>query len=258
MFEWLAFALDFDVVWAALYVSKQHLRRQMLWISLFTAFTGLTEPFFVPRYWNPPSLFNLASATHFDIESILFSWGTGGIGSVVYEAAVNVRHRKMASFEVQRERRWLHIFSLSVMPAVFGLLFFFTGLNPVYCVSAALFLGAVAAVACRPDLGWNTLLGGLLFLGLYFVLFFFIISVFPLFIWSWNFAALSGVLVLGVPLEELMFAFTFGMMWSGLFEHFRHYATNRVSPQANRSVRSAPLPFGRSTQVRIVTSESGH
>ena len=45
---------------------------------------GLSEPLFVPGYWNPPSLFNLAQKTGFDIESILFSFAIGGIGSVLY------------------------------------------------------------------------------------------------------------------------------------------------------------------------------
>jgi hypothetical protein len=231
MFEWLAFALIWDVVWLVFFLSKPHLRRQMLWVSLFTALTGLTEPLFVPRYWNPPSLFNLTTTTHFDIESIIFSWGTGGIGSVLYQAALNARHRKRAPIENQREHRWVHMLSLIVMPTVFGFLVFLTGLNPIYCVSVALFSGAMAAVVCRPDLGWNTLLGGLLFMGLYFVLFFFMVQLFPSFTESWNLSNLSGILVMRIPLEELMFAFTFGMMWSGAYEHVNHYTLNRITKE---------------------------
>jgi len=226
MLEWLAFALAFDLVWLAIFIAKPKLRTQMLWVSFFTAFTGLAEPFFVPRYWNPPSLFNLASTTHFDIESIIFSWGTGGIASVLYEATLNVRHHELSPKQKSQERRWLHFSSLAALPVVFGVLFFGLGLNPIYSVSIALFIGALAAVACRPDLAWNTLLGGLLFTALYFVLFFLIKAIFPAFIKSWNLKGLSGVLVLGVPLEELMFAFTFGMLWSGAYEHVRHYALN--------------------------------
>jgi hypothetical protein len=32
----------------------------------------LTEPLFVPDYWNPPSLFDLARRSGFDIESVIF------------------------------------------------------------------------------------------------------------------------------------------------------------------------------------------
>lgn len=51
-------------------------------ITLF----GLTELIFVPEYWNPPSLFNLAQRTGFDIESLIFSFALGGTGTVLYDA----------------------------------------------------------------------------------------------------------------------------------------------------------------------------
>ena len=35
----------------------------------------------------------------------------------------------------------------------------------------------------------------------------------------WNLAALSGVFVLHLPLEELLFALTFGFYWSSVYEH---------------------------------------
>ncbi len=224
MNEWLIFASVWLGVWLVIFAAKPLLRRQMLWVSVFTALFGLSEPLFVPSYWNPPSLFNLAATTRFDVESIVFSFATGGIGSVLYEAVLNARHRKMRR-EERNERRWLHLFSLLITPVVFVLIFFLTGLNPIYCAAAAMFVGAIAAVACRPDLGKNTLAGGLLFMGLYFVFFFLVILLFPAFLGAWNLSVLSGILVFGiVPLEELMFAFTFGMMWSGVYEHIKHYA----------------------------------
>jgi len=33
----------------------------------------------------------------------------------------------------------------------------------------------------------------------------------------WNLAALSGVIVGGIPLEELFFGFTFGWYWTGVY-----------------------------------------
>lgn len=35
----------------------------------------------------------------------------------------------------------------------------------------------------------------------------------------WNLPALSGLLVFGVPVEEIAFGFTFGMYWAGFYEH---------------------------------------
>jgi hypothetical protein len=56
----------------------------MMWASLFTMPLGATEPLFVPAYWSPPSLVDLARTTGFDIESFIFAFGIGGIGAVLY------------------------------------------------------------------------------------------------------------------------------------------------------------------------------
>ena len=81
-------------------------------------------------------------------------------------------------------------------------------------------LGGAATVACRPDLKWNTLIGGLLFAA-YYAIFMLLLE------WSapgyiarvWNLSPLTGVLIEGIPLEELLFAFAFGVYWSGIYEH---------------------------------------
>ena len=67
-----------------LYWLRKDLRHELLVVSLWTVPLGLTEPLFVPEYWNPPSLFDLANTIGFDIESILFSFAIGGIGFVIY------------------------------------------------------------------------------------------------------------------------------------------------------------------------------
>ena len=36
----------------------------------------------------------------------------------------------------------------------------------------------------------------------------------------WNFEALSGVRIYGLPLEELLFGFSFGLACTGIYEHF--------------------------------------
>lgn len=79
--------------------------------------------------------------------------------------------------------------------------------------------GGILTLYCRLDLRDNVLVGGLLFTGLYFLFFLFINVAFPIFINAWNQSAITGILIIGVPLEELIFAFTFGSMWSSAYEH---------------------------------------
>lgn len=210
-------------IWTAIFGVRQTLRREMFWVSLFTMFFGLTEPLFVPEYWNPPSLFDLASKTGFDIESLIFSFAIGGIVAALYETIFEARHRKMTGEEMSNKRHMLHGLAIASPIIAFIPLYFLTGLNPIYSTSIAMTVGGVSSLLCRPDLKKKILMSGLLFAGLYFAFFLGINLLLPTFINSWNLSAISGVLVLGVPLEELMFAFTFGMMWSSIYEHVLWY-----------------------------------
>lgn len=83
-YVWLAWSGAFLLPWAVVYAISPGHRRAMIWASLFTAPFGLTEPLFVPGYWNPPSLFDLAQRTGFDIESLIFCFAIGGVGAVLY------------------------------------------------------------------------------------------------------------------------------------------------------------------------------
>ena len=83
---WLLWATAFLLPWILVFAARPVLRRRMLWASALTAPFGLTEPLFVPEYWNPPSLFDLAQRTGFDVESIIFCFALGGLGVSGYAA----------------------------------------------------------------------------------------------------------------------------------------------------------------------------
>ena len=48
------------IPWAIVFAERPAQRRIMWKSSVWTAQFGLTEPLFVPEYWDPPSLFGLA------------------------------------------------------------------------------------------------------------------------------------------------------------------------------------------------------
>lgn len=218
-YVWLLWSSAFLVPWALVYLRAPS-RPRMLRVSAATSLLGLTEPIFVPRYWNPPSLFDLASRTGFDLESLIFCFAIGGIGSVLYDALARHEPRPLPPAERDLARHRLHAVALAVPFVAFPLLYALPW-NPIYPGIAALALGAASNVLCRPDLGSKTLIGGALFLALY-ALFMALLVVFaPGYIERvWNLPELSGVLLAGIPLEELAFGFAFGMYWAGLYEHF--------------------------------------
>ncbi|MFA4846026.1 MAG: lycopene cyclase domain-containing protein [Patescibacteria group bacterium] len=221
---WFFWSVALLVVWLVVYLSlhRKASRKEMLIVSLWTSLFGLTEPLFVPEYWDPQSLFDLAARTGFDIESLLFAFGIGGLATVIYERIFRVGHRPLSSAEKHHARHRYHRVILLIAPVLFFLLLFFTHLNPIYVTMIALFGGGLATWYCRPDLKKKMFTSAVIFTLLYTVYFLSLIAFSPGYVETvWNLEVLSGVLLLGIPLEELGFAFTLGFMWSSVYEHIR-------------------------------------
>jgi hypothetical protein len=236
-YVWITWASAFLAPWLGLLLVLPRYRRIMVWASVLTTPFGLTEPLFVPRYWNPPSLFDLAHRTGFDIESLIFCFGIGGVGAVLYNTVARSTPQPVGAAERRQGRHRHHRAALLVPIVVFPLLLP-TGWNPIYPAIAAMGLGAAAAGACRPDLARRTWVGGWLFAGYYVVFFLGLEGSAPGFVERvWNLPALSGVRVAGIPVEEILFAFGFGAYWSSVYEHL---AWRRDAPAGSGD---APAPM---------------
>lgn len=219
-YVWLLWSSALLVPWGLVYWLFPVHRRAMLWASLFTMPFGLSEPLFVPEYWLPPSLFDLAENTGFDIESLIFCFGIGGVGAVFYnllsgqvpsQIAVDERHKPLHR----------HHYKALMAPFVVFVPLYSLPWNPIYPSIVAMLVGVIASTLCRPDLKRKSWIGGILFL-VYYAIFLTGLE------WSapgyiervWNLDALSGIMLGFVPIEELLFAVFFGMYWSGVYEHF--------------------------------------
>jgi len=197
-------------------------------VSLATMLFGLTEPLFVPAYWNPPSLFDLAQKTGFDLESLVFTFAIGGVGSVLYNALTRHRPASLPLLERALHRHRWHRAALFV-PIVTFLFLYWLSWNPIYPAILAMASGGGATALCRPDLARKTLVGAGIFFG-YYALFMAALLVFaPGYIEQvWNLPQLTGVLVWGIPVEELLFGFTFGMYWTSVYEHLTWWGTQQA------------------------------
>lgn len=218
-YVWFYWASAFLIPWAALFLFFAHYRKIMLWASILTAPFGLTEPLFVPAYWNPPSLFHLAQTTGFDIESLIFTFATGGIGAVLYNALTHQNLQPIEEAGRKKHRHRWHRAAL-LLPILLYPILYFLPWNPIYPGIVATIAGAVASIICRPDLRMKTFLGGILFMSFYIL---FMIGL----KWSapgyiqhvWNLKDLSGIIIYGIPMEEALYGLAFGMYWTGIYEH---------------------------------------
>lgn len=216
---WFIWSSAFLLPWALLFFTRPLLRTRMLWASTLTAPFGLTEPLFVPAYWNPPSLFDLAQRTGFDIESLIFSFAIAGLAAAGYraispatESTLNDRARSAAN------HRW-HWAALA-SPFVVFIVLWAAPWNPIYAGIFAMLVGALATLLCRRDLTRNALTGGLLFFALYLVFLLGLKWLWPGYIETvWNLPDLLPWRPGGLVAEELLFGFAFGMYWSCVYEH---------------------------------------
>jgi hypothetical protein len=189
----------------------------MLVVSAWTSLLALTEPIFVPAYWNPPSLFGLAQSTGFDIESFIFSFGIGGLAVVLYELVIPVRHE---SIPVKSRAHLYHPLALVFTPLIFAAITLLVRINPIYSAIIALFSGGCLVLVVRSDLMRKMVSSAVIFLGLYSAYFLTLVIFVPGYVGRvWDLRALSGLEILGIPLEELGFALAFGFFWSGVYEY---------------------------------------
>ncbi len=220
-YVWFVWASAFLIPWLAAFALFPQHRRAMLWASLVTTPLGLSEPLFVPEYWNPPSLFDLAARTGFDIESLIFCFGIGGVAAVAVNVLTGRVSERIPESERHGHRHRFHRWVL-LTPFLGFVLLLPLGWNPIYAGVLAMAAGAGLTMWCRPDLGRATLLGALIFL-VYYAVFLTGLEVTapPGYIESvWNLEALSGIQLAFMPLEELLWAAAFGAYWAGAYEHF--------------------------------------
>ena len=239
-FVWLIWSAAFLVPWLILFVARPHLRRRMLWASALTAPFGLTEPLFVPAYWNPPSLFDLAQRTGFDIESLVLCFALGGLAAAGYRSLAHPPHRSGDLRTHDGRHHRFHAAALASPFVVFAVLLPLPW-NPIYAGIASLLTGAVSTLLCRPDLTRNTLSGGVLMLLLYIVFLLGLKLLWPGYIEAvWNLPQLIPWRPGGLPLEELLFGFGFGMYWSSAYEHITWRRNDEPSPHALKPDTNSP------------------
>ncbi len=139
--------------------------------------------------------------------------------------------------------RSLQVLALVSPIPVFVTLITTTNVNPIYITIIALFAGAAASCACWPARIPRIMLAGFLFTGLYFMCFVMFSAVYPHYLFHvWNLSALSGAVIAGVPLEELLFALFYGFMYSNTTEYFSPEFLLRGTTKPAAEHRSGDYP----------------
>ncbi len=203
-FPYLVFSAITALVWGLFYALRPDLRPKIWFSSLVACVLGVTEICFVPAYWEPAFPRIQLFRDQLYLESLLFSFFLGGVASVFYEVGLRV-----PSLDAGRVTGRV-LFSL---PGVFFLYPLIPQVSVMYfCIGSLL---ACAYLVYRIDrrLGKPMLVNGLLLFVYALVVYLLLWHFYPSVRVSYKYHALSGINIWGIPVEELLFFFSFGTIW---------------------------------------------
>lgn len=202
-------------LWLFLFIHRKDLRKEILISSvLIGVLAPLWSPWFIKDYWHPESLnfWRLGAGDFF------YGFFFGGIANAIYEEIFGRHYAKRKN----RKHHWswflIPFFALFFL--VFGLPVYF-GINSIYAALVSFVAMSAFMIYFRRDLLFDALASGLLvgLLTLFGYLIF--LALFPGIVHAWwKLSNLSGIFVMGVPIEELLWAFGLGMVAGPFYEFF--------------------------------------
>jgi len=172
---------------------------------------------------DPPSILNLIERIGFGVESILFGFFVAGISAVIFEV---IERQKTIKIKGDHKK---HIFPYLFLISLYIFLEFIFPTKTIYNLIFSLLITSIIIMFRRSDLIKQIIVSGLFFSLVYFSLFYIFNQLFPTYINDiYSLENFWGISVLGVPIEEIMFAFTVGACWSTFFEFIKGYRTVKI------------------------------
>jgi hypothetical protein len=197
---------------AWIYARRADLRGPMRRVAAAALPFALTERLFYGDYWKPKVLWDLIERVGCSVEDVLFVVGLGAFASMGYPWA---RGLGFAPRAAARSGAGAALLGAALLLGAFAVVGLALGLGAAILPASLLAMLAVWAgvLGRRPDLAWPSLQGGALTAAIYGALCVVFAQLVPgVFGRVWNPAALSGLSILGVPVEELAYAAAAGLI----------------------------------------------
>ncbi len=217
-YNFLVLSLLFLIPGALIFLLRPDLRSLLGVTALLSLPFATTEFLFYPTYWEPQTLFNLVPRIGFGIEDVLFVTGLGMLTSGIYPTASGRRFLWPGGPRVMLTRRtFLRLGALFGGAAAAVAVAALADIAMIYAAPVIMIAAAFFIALRRRDLAVPVLAGGTLTLAVYAVLSLIFALLIPdVFELDWHTDAFLNRFVLGIPLEELIYGFTSGLIGSVL------------------------------------------
>lgn len=226
MTAFLLTSIIFFVIWLSLFLFSGETRREQLIMSI----VGLVlSPgiLLIAAYDFRQVVSDEVSAV--GIEHFLFAFSFFGVAAVIYQALIGRHAHKIrgSRYEMKHLGHWVgHLLLILGLWAFAALMLIEVfDLSSIQGLIVGGLLVGMYVIADRHDLTMNALLSGLFMAALVFIVEqIFFVRLFPVDAASfWQFDALSGFIIGGIPLEELMWAAVVGFTIGPLYEYLKRY-----------------------------------
>jgi len=212
--------------WLVLYWRRKDLRKEMLAMSILFSIIGIfMEAFFWVRdWWRPPLITN----TLIGIEDVIFAFGIAGVSAVLYE---EIFKKRLSKKKIEESHHGKHLLLVG------GLFLVIVGVSHfvLELTSATTWIFAITAPILvmwylRRDLIANSIATGIILTLMAFVIFAILNLIEPGFVYSWwLFDNLSGIVFLGVPLEDIIWFFTAGAFMGPFYEFWQRRGLKSIN-----------------------------
>jgi len=215
------------IVWLIAFFLRKDLRKPMIWSGLYYMLVvtilviiwkilfsfSMAQSGIIPNYWDPDTLFDLERTIGYSIEDALFMFFAGGIATFIYEFIFRKK--------IEVKKSYKHHLKAPIIGLVIAtLVAAFIPINLIYSLIAFGLVGALTIWLERKDLVKHSLFGGFAFLITYFAAFLLFNLLFPDFVNTiYHLENTTNIFIINVPLEELLYAISFGMLWSPIYEY---------------------------------------
>ena len=205
----------FLVIWLVLFLYRKKFRKEMLIMGLLVAPLGpLSKLFYSREYWDPSYLFTFFGI---GLEEVLLGFFIGGIAAVIYEKLF------IKKFERTKKEPGYNMIILAITGlALFIVLNLFFKISSVYASSIGFIaIGSIILIK-RRDLIKNAIMSGVLVSLVLFIFYLIYMAIYPNIILDWfQLEKISGILILGIPLEELIWGFSWGFLVGPFYEFWQ-------------------------------------
>jgi hypothetical protein len=225
-FAYLPSVLSLIIPWLAIFLSRSDLRRKMIHFTILGSIAGpVSQIWYLRDYWHPA--YTLGSKYGF-IEDTIFAGLFVGITIVLYNFIFRVK-----SIPIKKEKEIRKaVRAIILVSILIGSLIVFTNIlhiNSIYSSAIGFFIVAIWIWKNRPDLIKVSITGSIAMLLITAIGYNLLFLFWPDIISQWWFLQnISGILILGIPVEEFLWFSTWGLAGSPLYEWINNYKFRKI------------------------------